>query len=86
MKNEETITREEATTIFKQMAADIRQGALNEIEVLKQKLFVEAPGDQELYMIWTMASSSIDYIKIHLEDTLDDIEKGCYLPKQEVTA
>ena len=86
MKNEGTITRAELTEILNKIASNIRRGALSELEVLNKKLFVDAPEDKELLMIWTMAGGSIEFIMNHLNDALNDIEEGRYLPRLEVTA
>ena len=80
--NKETITREEAEKICKQMASVIRKGVLNEIEVIQEKLFSEAPDIKEIFVIWTMAGDSLGHIRQHLDDTVEDISSGRYLPKQ----
>jgi hypothetical protein len=82
MKKEETMTREEAEKMCKEMTTCIRQGVLNEIEVMHNKLFADAAEDKELFMIWTMAGDGLQFIIRHLSDTLEDIEKGYYLPKK----
>lgn len=86
MKKEEIITREEAEKVCKQMATGLREGVLNEIEVLHEKLFAGAATDKELFMIWTMTGDGLQFIMKHLEDTLSDMEKGFYLPKEAAPA
>lgn len=75
------ITREEAGKICKDMSTSLRQGVLNEIQVLHDRLFDEAPTENELEPIWIMAGQSLCHIMKHFHDTLADIEAGRYLPK-----
>ena len=81
MKKPETITREEAEKICAEAANDIRHGVLNEIQVLYDRLFEEAPTKEEFEPIWIMAGSNLEHIIAHLTDKLNDIEAGRYLPR-----
>jgi hypothetical protein len=79
MKNN-NITRQEAKGVCVEIANDIRKGVLNEIQVLYNRLFNEAPGENELEPIWIMAGSNIEHIMDHMKDFIEDLEAGRYLP------
>jgi hypothetical protein len=84
MEKAESITREEAGKICVTMATNLRHGVLNEIQVLRGRLFDTIPSsEEEFFPIWTMAGGYLKHIVDHLNDTLEDIEAGRYLPQQK---
>jgi len=87
MEKAEIITREEAEKNCIEIADGLRQGVLNEIEVLKVRLFDDAATEDELEPIWIMAGDFLGHIIQHMKDTIKDIEAGCYITKEkELTA
>lgn len=77
-----SITKEEAGKVCVEIANGIRNGVLNEIQVLYDRLFNEAPGENELEPIWIMAGSNLEHIIQHAKDFLDDIEGGRFIPQK----
>ena len=78
----ETITREEAGKACIEVGKSLRSGVLNEIQSLHRRLFDVALIDGEFEPVWTMAGDYLTHIIAHLNDTLDDIEAGRFLPRQ----
>ena len=77
-----SIKKENATRVCVEIATGIRKGVLNEIQVLHDRLFSEAPGENELEPIWIMAGSNLEHIIDHLKDVIDDIEAGRHFPRE----
>jgi hypothetical protein len=87
MKKEETISREEAEKMCKEMANTLKKGVFNELDVLNNRLFQVAALENEIEPIFFMAGDFLKTVITHLEDNIDDIQAGRYLPKKaEVTA